>query len=224
MTALFLQCRLDSSRLPRKALLPLGGVPLIERVMMALEKVEAEPKVLLTTEDSLEELTPLGLKCGFHLFAGSKEDVLDRFLRAADHFGADQIVRATGDNPFVSAQLANRILESHRVEGADYSGFLGMPLGTGVEILEVSALRRAAVESDSPYDHEHVAPYLYNNPGKFIINRPDISFFFGHGESKISVDTREDLELAERILRETGYGFPLEIEGLLAWLRENDPR
>jgi len=224
MTALFLQCRLDSTRLPGKALLPLGGIPLIERVMNALEAVEADVKVLLTTGDSRTGLMESAEKCRFELFTGSKEDVLDRFIRAAEHYGADRIIRATGDNPFVSSLLANRINRSHEETKADYSGFFGMPLGTGVEILETKALKKAARESDSSFDHEHVAPYLYNNPAIFRINRPDISGAYGFGEVKISVDTRADLELAERILAETGNNFPLEIDGLIGWLKQDESR
>ncbi len=221
MTALFLQCRLDSTRLPRKALKPLGGIPLIERVMEALLPVQAAPRVLLTTEDSAEELAPLAQRQGFELFTGPKEDVLARFLKAAAFYGADQIIRATGDNPFVSALLANRLLEDHLRKNADYSGYVGMPLGTGVEILRTEALIRADEETDKAFDHEHVAPYLYNHPDRFVINRPDISGEYGFGREKISVDTAEDLALAETILRDTGGAFPLEVDILVDWLRRN---
>lgn len=218
MTGLFLQCRLDSSRLPGKALLPLGNVPLISRVMEALAPVDADFKVLLTTEDSQEGLLPtLGTE-GFSLYTGSKEDVLDRFIKGAEHFGVDHIIRATGDNPFVSAQLANELLADHLYKEADYSGFLGMPLGTGVEILRVSALQQAAAESDKPFDHEHVAPYLYNNPNKFKINRPSIKHRYGFESLKISVDTQADLNLAQRILSEVG-SFPIEIDQLMEWVK-----
>jgi spore coat polysaccharide biosynthesis protein SpsF len=224
MTALFLQCRLDSTRLPRKALLPLGGKALIERVMESLSGVEASLKVLLTSEDSREGLIESAERLGFTLYSGPKDDVLARFIKAADHFGVDRIVRATGDNPYVSAPLANRLLEIHGEVKADYSGFLGIPLGTGVEILEVDALKRADRESSESYDHEHVAPYLYSNPDKFNINRPDVSNEYGFGQVKISVDTAEDLALAEKIFQETGGDFPLELEKLIKWIKEDVER
>ncbi|MDC7221353.1 MAG: NTP transferase domain-containing protein [Spirochaetales bacterium] len=222
MTGLFLQCRLDSSRLPRKALLPLGGVPLIERVMEALEAVQVDVKVLLTSEDSYEGLKDSAERKGFEIFAGPKEDVLARYLLASEKYGVEQIVRATGDNPYVSALLANRILLSHLERKADYSGFLGMPLGTGVEVLKTAALRITAQETEESYDHEHVAPYLYNNPKRFIINRPDISEEFGFSHRKISVDTPDDLALAERIFLESGKIFPLEIDGLMEWIKKDE--
>jgi spore coat polysaccharide biosynthesis protein SpsF len=219
MTGLFLQCRLDSTRLPQKALLPLGGKPLIVRVMEALNSVNVPVKVLLTTDDSKEALLPHTKSSGFELFTGSKEDVLERYVSAARYFEVDQIVRATGDNPYVSSLLANEILTSHLKAEAHYSGFLGMPLGTGVEVLNRGALETALKESQEKFDHEHVAPYLYNNPQRFIINRPDISKKYGYGHIKISVDTQEDLDLAQKIYRDCREVFPVEIDRLMEWIK-----
>lgn len=220
MTGLFLQCRLDSSRLPGKALLDLGGKPMIARVMEALRGVEARVKVLLTTDDSREKLLPCLEGTGFELFTGSKTDVLERFVMASRHYGVKNIVRATGDNPYVSHRLANEILADHIKKEADYSGYLGMPLGTGVEILAAEALETAYRESLDPYDHEHVAPYLYKNDKRFRINRPSIKERFGWEHIKISVDTPEDWELINRIYKETGKEFPLEIDRLMSWIKD----
>lgn len=53
MTALILQGRLDSTRLPNKALLPLGDVPMILRAMEALKTVAADIHILACPEDCL---------------------------------------------------------------------------------------------------------------------------------------------------------------------------
>ena len=66
--------------------------------------------------------------------------MLRRFADARRAFGVGTVVRATGDNPLVSAPLAERILALHAQRGADLSHFLGIPLGTGVEVVEAAAL------------------------------------------------------------------------------------
>ncbi|MDR1058057.1 MAG: spore coat protein, partial [Treponema sp.] len=48
---LIVQARLDSSRLPGKSLLPLGGKPLIFRVMEALSSLPCGTRVLACPED-----------------------------------------------------------------------------------------------------------------------------------------------------------------------------
>jgi spore coat polysaccharide biosynthesis protein SpsF len=50
----FLQARLGSTRLPRKALLPLAGVTVLQLAMRALARVEAGVHALLTEPASQE--------------------------------------------------------------------------------------------------------------------------------------------------------------------------
>ncbi len=47
MTSVFLQVRLDSSRLPRKALLPLGDRQVVSHAMRALKNVKAEKSIFI---------------------------------------------------------------------------------------------------------------------------------------------------------------------------------
>ncbi|GAB1483889.1 hypothetical protein MASR2M78_27050 [Treponema sp.] len=58
MTALILQARLDSSRLPKKALLPLGGEPMILRVMENLKGAKADAYVLACPPDAESAFAP----------------------------------------------------------------------------------------------------------------------------------------------------------------------
>lgn len=214
--ALFLQCRLDSSRLPGKALIEIEGRTVVEHTMAALKEVKLPLHVLVTTEDSYDTLAPLAQRWGFQCFAGPKEDVLLRFIQAADKYRVDRILRATADNPLVSAKLASELLKVHIQEKADYSGFLGIPLGTGVECLEVAALKASARESSDPYDHEHVAPYLYKNPQKFRIVRPDLSSRYGDPGIKISLDTPEDLAAMKEVYASLYKGQPIELEEIMS--------
>ena len=76
MTGLVIQGRLDSSRLPGKSLLPLGGRPLILRVMEALGGIPWDAKILACPEDCVSAFTPLAEEAEFEIQPGPKEDVL----------------------------------------------------------------------------------------------------------------------------------------------------
>lgn len=218
MVSLFLQCRLDSTRLPNKALLKLENIEVISHAMRALKQVKADNYVLLTTEDSISKLESLALNEGFSTFVGSKNDVLLRFIKAAEKFNSKTIIRATGDNPLVSSSLANKILKLHLEEKADYSGFLKMPIGTGVEILSVEALKKALIESNEKFDHEHVAPYLYNNPDKFKINRVDSEKKLHIENCRVTLDTKDDFDNLKTIFKALYNSKPIEIEQLVDYL------
>ena len=205
MTALILQSRLDSTRLDQKALLPLGGKPLVLRTMEALKTVKADVYVLACPVDSRSTFAPLAKEAGFQIVAGSKENVLERYCDAIRLFNPDRIIRATGDNPFVFADAADTLHKEASLLGADYSGYAYIPYGAGVESVKAAALLRAEQEAMEPRDKEHVCPYLYGNPGLFSLHRPLPPLEWQHPEVKISVDTKEDYEKAQ-LLYEALHG------------------
>lgn len=199
MTALVLQARLDSTRLPRKALLSLGSESLLSAVLRTLSSLPVDRRVLACPEDCAAEFAPLAEMAGFTLVVGSKEDVLERYCDAIRAVGADWVVRATGDNPFAFPDAAAEILRQARELGADYASFAGLPYGAGVEAVAASALLRAEAEAHLPAEREHVCPYLYGNPDKFSLHRPLAPRRWRAPEIRVTVDTREDLGRASQL-------------------------
>jgi len=203
LTAIILQARLDSTRLPGKALLPLDGKPLIFRVMEALNRVPSELKVLACPEDSLSSFSPLAAEAGFQIISGPKEDVLERFCIAIRRYSIDRVIRATGDNPFVFADAAAAINAEGAALNADYAGYSGIPYGAGVESVSAAALLRSSAEASSPYEREHVCPYLYNHGEIFRLHRPLAPLRWQdcteNGSIRITVDTKEDFERATEL-------------------------
>jgi len=196
MTAVILQARLDSSRLPSKALLPLGGEPMLFRVMEALSTVAADCCVLACPEDAAASFAPLADRCGFKLLTGSKEDVLERYCDAIRRFGPDWVIRATGDNPFVFADAATALAAETDAAGAQYGGYADLPYGAGVEAVAAEALLRAEREAREPAEREHVCPYLYGHPELFSLYRPRAPLRWNRRDLRLTVDTRQDYESA----------------------------
>jgi spore coat polysaccharide biosynthesis protein SpsF len=217
---MFLQARLGSTRLPRKALLPLADATVLQLAMRALARVEAGVHALLTEPASRSAFAGLAREEGFQLFVGSEQDVLDRFCRAASHFGVRRVVRATGDNPLVSPAQVRSLLELHEARGWQLSHYLGPPLGTGVEVVEAQALAEAGKEARDPYEREHVTPYLYRHPERFRVGEPPCPARWHLPEARVTLDTAEDYERLRALFAELYRGEPLETEELVAWLRE----
>lgn len=226
MTAIVLQARLDSTRLPRKALLDLGGKPVIVRVMENLRRVEADAWILACDTASEETLSPLAKEAGFTCIVGPKEDVLERFCLVIRKTGATTILRATGDNPYLFADAAAKSLErfgalQDSADGADYFTFTGLPHGSGIEVFSARRLLEAAALTDSPWDHEHVGPALYNHPDRFVAIREAAPAQWNYPEVRTTIDTREDYERAceiERVLSRRKKTLPVSSSDILdAW-------
>jgi spore coat polysaccharide biosynthesis protein SpsF len=199
MTAVILQARLDSQRLPEKSLLLLGGRPLVFRVMEALNHINADIRILACPDDCIAAFSPLAEEAGFELVPGPKEDVLARFCIAIRKFGADRIIRATGDNPFVFIDAAEALNREAETLSADYAGYAGIPYGSGVESINSEALLRADREAESDSDREHVCPYLYTHPELFLLHRPLAPGVWQDLTMRLSVDTPEDFSRMEAL-------------------------
>jgi spore coat polysaccharide biosynthesis protein SpsF len=196
MTAVVLQARLDSTRLPGKALLLLEGKPLVFRVMEALNQIPSNLKILACPDDSVSAFTHLAKDCGFEIFAGPKEDVLERYCQVIRRFGITHLIRATGDNPFVFTDAACAINAEALALKADYSGYSSLPVGAGVESVSAANLLRAGEEAASPYDREHVCPYLYTHGELFKLHRPLAPLRWQSPDIRLTVDTQEDFDRA----------------------------
>ncbi len=220
-TGIFVQVRLGSTRLPAKATLPLPGGCIIQHVMRSLRTVPAEVRALLTDEESRSTLTPLAREEGFDVFVGPEEDVLARYCMACRAYGTDRVVRATGDNPLTSARLAGEILDEHARAGADLSHYLGIPWGSGVEVVAARALFEAERDSSRQDEREHITTFLYRHPDRFSILEAPAPSYAAFSEGRVTVDTPVDLREVARLFGDLYDGSPIEIEKVVEWLKEH---
>jgi spore coat polysaccharide biosynthesis protein SpsF len=202
-TAIVLQARMGSTRLPGKALRRIGDRTLIEHAVCRLQ-ASGYPVVLATTRKAEDDrLAFAATALGAHVFRGAEDDVLDRFAQAVRHFELHRVVRATGDNPAVDIEAVGRTLALLDRTSASHVVEHGLPYGAAVEAIRASALLDAASAATEPYDREHVTPYLKRTsryravqalaPGH--LRRPDL---------RLTVDTEADLAFMQCLVEAVG--------------------
>ncbi len=224
------QCRLSSTRLPGKALLPLNGKSLLEWHLCAMKKVKADDYILATDFDSAPKLSPLAAKCGFKLFQGPRDDVLLRYTNAIKEFDGDIILRSTADNPFIFFEACNDLLEEYfrlsQSQKIDYMTLTSLPHGSGIELFTKEAIFKAIENTSDPYDHEHVGPAIYNHKDLFNSLFIPAAKSYAFPNFRTTVDTYQDYRRALRIvsvLKEKGVSDgPFSFEEILLAL--NDER
>lgn len=194
-TIIIVQCRLSSSRLPQKALYRLDGTTVLSWALRSMKKVKADDYFVACDYDSEKELKPLAEENGFKIFAGPKDDVLERFCMLIERENADVVLRATADNPFLFFDAAQELLDSYKNEyfkDTDYITYSGLPHGSGIEIFNAKSLLNAKKLTGIPYDHEHVGPSLYNHQDKFkclFLKSPEKYFY---PSLRTTIDTYAD--------------------------------
>ena len=204
------QCRLSSTRLPGKALLSLGGKTVLDWSLASMRKVKADAYFVATDKDSEQALRPICERNGFELFVGPLEDVLERYCLLIEHTGADAVIRATCDNPFLFYEAADALREQflRRSETGkcDYITWTGLPHGSGVEMFNAKSLLDARDNTSEPYDHEHVGPALYNHPEKFESVMIAAPAEWNFPNLRTTIDTKSDYRRALAAVRKVS-GF-----------------
>lgn len=190
-----------------------------------MKKVKAERCFVACDYDSKDALEPLAKKSGWKLYAGDRDNVLDRFcsLIKSQFAECDLIVRATGDNPFLFWEAAQKSIEDFEQNefDADYFTYSGLPHGSGVELFKAASILKAQTLTDSPYDKEHVGPALYRHPETFKCVFKEAPKEFYAPELRTTIDTFADYKRAVRLqdfLQGQKSGAPYRAKDVLAAL------
>ncbi len=192
--------------------------------MRALRQVPAAVHALLTDGGSFDKLAPLAEREKFLLFKGPAEDVLKRYCLASDLYEVTRVVRATGDNPLVSASLTKALLALHARKRLHLSHFVGLPLGTGVEVVEAEVLHQAVRQSRSAYEHEHLTAYIYRQSEHFRVAHLPCPPGCYLPTARVTLDTQSDYRLLSRIFEDLYQGEPVTTEAVINWFKQNqDP-
>lgn len=143
---ILLSVREKATRLPGKVLKPLGTAPSITAFLLRRLKTSkrADKVVLATSADPRDAvLCTLAAEEGALSFKGSADDKMFRYRDAARQFGLDFVVVVDGDDPFISVEHIDRIIESAaKAPGIDFIRFGNLALGASGFGLSTSALER----------------------------------------------------------------------------------
>ncbi|MDE6012300.1 MAG: glycosyltransferase family protein [Prevotella sp.] len=207
---IIIQARMGSTRLPGKILKHLyGGKTLIETLLDNLHKVEGVKVIVATSVNSNnDQLETFLHEKGELVFRGSENDVLDRFINAAEVNGVDGVVRICSDNPFLDWHGVARLVKEAKGSDADYIGYrindkpsILTHFGFWGEFVSLSALKRVAeTTKEGTPAHEHVTYHIYNHPDEYTcewIAGPD--FLQGRDDIRLTIDTPEDLANAQKV-------------------------
>ncbi len=160
-------------------------------------------------------------------FEGSETDVRQRYIFAAEKFRAEQIIRLTGDNPFVDIAHLELLCETLGESGADIISFSNLPIGMGGELFTVGALCNEPLGGLQERHREHVSLHLKEDPSrfKFVKAKPNLSeeeVRLCH-KIRLTIDEEKDFEVAETVYNELindNYYFGAKE---VAWLYKRNP-
>jgi spore coat polysaccharide biosynthesis protein SpsF len=205
-----IQARMTSQRLPGKVLRLMAGKPMLQWVYDRLSLSANLSKVMIATSNANSD-APICEYCSRHnipYYRGPLEDVALRFLECASREAVDAFVRISGDSPLIDPSLVDQAIDLQVLTSCDLATNVKIrsyPKGQSVEVIRTKALQKAYQKMRDAQNLEHVTGYFYTHPELFKIKN------FSNADSmsniQLSVDTLEDFQSAEFILKLADKGF-----------------
>lgn len=172
-TAIIIPARYGSSRLKAKALLPIGGVSLVEQVWRRAVLVPGAAVYVATDHDEIAE-TVRGFGGSVIMTSPSCETGSDRVAEALDSLpqSIEHIVNVQGDLPFIDPAEIPRVLQPLK-NGFDVGTLIAcMPEEKQKNPNSVKAIMSATgkegvlrchwfCRASMPYGHHHLGVYSY---------------------------------------------------------------
>lgn len=220
-----IQARTGSTRLPGKMLKPFFGNKTIPELIIEelSDFLPGSPIVLATTVNPNDDaLAALAENAGIMVFRGSEDNVLERFMMCAEHFGFSAFLRVCADNPFLCGRYAKFLAERFHFDDFDYFSFVledGTPVirshfGFFCEAVSLRALKKTASLTQDKFFLEHVTNFIYGHSDEFSIAfSPVPAVLNARRDIRLTIDTArdfEDVSLLYRKFRESKLSLSAE--------------
>lgn len=194
--------RYESTRLPGKALLDIGGKCMLAHVIDRAVRIGDYPVVVATSRCEADDaIVKFSESRGVHVFRGALDDVADRGLACARAFGFKYFARICGDRPYFDPEVVRLLIERAENDDLDLAtnvGIKSFPPGMTAEVILVDALDRVLKITNDAKDREHLTRYFYREPDAFRIFNLESNTPRMIGVSLV-VDTPEDIDRARFI-------------------------
>jgi len=195
--ATIIQARMGSMRLPNKVLSEIEGKSMLWHLVNRLKhaKKSSETIIATTISEDDKKILDFAEENNLKSYAGSVNDVLDRYYQTALKYNIDVVVRITADCPLIDPQVFDEVIEVFLENDCDYASNTHPPTypdGLDLEIFSFEALERAWKVAKLASEREHVTPYIWKNQDLFkqinIHNDEDLSYM------RWTVDEKRDLQ------------------------------
>jgi len=152
-------------------MLDLAGAPLVGRILERVKRCQRIDEIILAIPDTNLNypLSSLGKEYNVTIYAGSEDDLVERYYEAAQLSNAEIVVRLPADNATPEPSEIDRIIEHHfSLNHRGFSSNLsvinnsGYPDGIGAEVFDFSLLKEVHNRTTDSVKREHLHLNFFN--------------------------------------------------------------
>ena len=174
------------------------------------------PVCIATTENEKDDeiYNKYNNKDNLLCFRGDENNVLDRFIKCAEYYKKEFVIRICSDNPFLSCKYLESLVETYinnQQYDYDYISYsldgitpsIKTHIGIFSELVSLKALKRAFSETSESIYLEHVTNYIHSNINKFniLLLKKDFNTSFINN-IRLTLDTKEDFDYLKNLYNE----------------------
>ena len=194
--------RMDSKRLANKAKLKINKYSLIEILLKRLLKKFPKREVFICTSGHHKALylKKISEKYKINFFSGANKNIFKRIIDLRKENNFNHFVRITGDNPFTDTQAIDKMIKTHIEKKSDFTYTNSLPVGTKTEVISFTALKKANNLAMDKNSSEYMTYFFKRG----LFKRCNVQFkkiYKYQGALHITIDTKEDLFLARKLLK-----------------------
>jgi len=208
----FVTVRLDSKRLPKKALRKINGKPLIKILIDRIKTGKKVKKVVICTtkRKSDDELVTIFKKSDTAVFRGSNLDVLDRLYNAAKKYEVEHFVEVDGDDLFCEPDLIDKTCSFLSKKNNDFIVWEDLPFGVspiGIKMDKLESLikKKTTKNTETGWGEFIIKSNLFN-----VIKVKLKNNFLRRPDLRLTIDYKEDFILARKLLKKLPNTFSLK--------------
>ena len=199
MFHVIIQARMGSSRLPGKALKSYKKISPLDVLISRVDKIKKISKIIVaTTNQKKDDIFKKFFKQKkIELFRGHDDNVLKRYYLAAKKFNSKNIIRLTGDCPFIDIFTLKKMINLQIKKKYDYLANTyplpcSYPDGSDIEIFKFKTLSKTYKLAKLPSEKEHVTKYMWDSK-KF--NTMQLRLKKNLSKYRYTIDIKEDFKL-----------------------------
>lgn len=217
-----LQVRLNSKRLPNKAIIELNNKPLFMHVIDRINCAKKIEKLIVCTSTNNQDLPIIDIckKNNIEYFAGDEDNVMKRYIDAVSKYSPDHILRVTGENACVSFEFMDQAINEHVKKNSKYTTTDDLPRGMRSEVIDFVFLRELHEKLVNPKMSEYMTWYL-DRPEKWKVVKIPMPENLKRKNYRVTIDTEMDLKVVKKVYDSLYKGTPIKSDKIIDFLDVN---
>ena len=206
MIAAIIQARLGSKRLPKKVFYKLGNEYLIKIMIERVKQSKQLDEIIICTSNKLKDdkIAIFCKKNKIKFYRGSENNVMLRYLKTAEKFKVDTIVRLTGDCPLIDPKTIDIMIKKFNKFNCDYLSnttppqLATYPDGSDIEVFKYKKLKKIYHKEKRKFYREHVTLNFWQEKSykSIMLNKMK-----NYSKYRYTIDYYEDYLLLKEIYK-----------------------